>query len=333
MLAAESPTRTTATAASSTIAADGWSYAVTMTIGSPSARFSASLRSVMGRCSRGGEDTDGSFRVGAPAFRGRRLGVVDQAGGADGGGDDDEVAGRLEALGIDPGEVLGGDAVLGEHLAARIHAVLRRGSQGSVEDSRLGPLPFAEPYVPAAQRQAVRLPHGRHDADLEREVEVAHHPAEHRDLLRVLLAEVGAVRLDDIEQLRDDRADAREVARPPVRALEDLAEALDDYLRARAVAVDLVQPGREEHVGALLLGDPRVAALVARIGLEVARVVELRGVHEQRDDHQIGLGARGPDQRLVAGVEGAHGGDEPDAAVRGADVGAEFRDRADRLHE
>src|SRR3954452_17895616 len=120
-----------------------------MTIGSPSARFSASLRSVMGRCSRGGEDTDGSFRVGAPALRGRRLGVVDQAGGADGGGDDDEVAGRLEALRIDLGEVLGGDAVLGEHLAARLQAVVRGGSKGSVEGSRLGPLLVAEPYVPA----------------------------------------------------------------------------------------------------------------------------------------------------------------------------------------
>ena len=45
------------------------------------------------RCSRGGEDTDGSFRVGAPAIRGRRLDIVDQTGAADRGGDDDEWAG------------------------------------------------------------------------------------------------------------------------------------------------------------------------------------------------------------------------------------------------
>src|SRR5215218_5721039 len=89
-----------------------------MTIGSPSARFSASLSRVIGLrswWSRGGEDTDGSFRVGAPAFRGRRPldeDVVDEAGVADPGGDDDEGSGLLEAVGVDGGEVLGGDAVL-----------------------------------------------------------------------------------------------------------------------------------------------------------------------------------------------------------------------------
>ena len=135
-----------------------------------------------------------------------------------------------------------------------------------------------------------------------------------RDLLGVLLAEVGAVGLDHVEQLRDDGADAGEVARAAVRALEDLAEALDDHLRARAGAVDLVLLGCEQDVGAVPLGDVAVAALVARVGLEVARVVELRGVDEQRDDDHVVLLARGADQRLVAGVEGAHGGDEADAA-------------------
>src|SRR3954466_3268667 len=93
-----------------------------MTIGSPRARFSASLRRVTGlrasrscRGSRGGEDTEGSFRVGASALRGRRPvdeDVVDQPGAADVGGDGDEAAGLLERVRVDRGEVLGGDAVL-----------------------------------------------------------------------------------------------------------------------------------------------------------------------------------------------------------------------------
>src|SRR5215212_10862205 len=104
-----------------------------MTIGSPRARFSASLRRVTGlrssrlnRGSRGGEDTDGSFRVGAPALRGRRPldeDVVDQSGGADGGGDDDEPPGLLEGVGVDEREVLRLDAVLAQDGEAGLAAL------------------------------------------------------------------------------------------------------------------------------------------------------------------------------------------------------------------
>src|SRR4051795_10864204 len=137
-----------------------------MTIGSPRARFSASLRRVTGlrssrlnRGSRGGEDTEGSFRVGAPAFRGRRPldeDVVDQSGAADRGGDGDEGARVLERVGgpggeglgggaggegarpldlvgVRGGEVLGGDAVLLEHRFAGLQTALRRGAQGGTE--------------------------------------------------------------------------------------------------------------------------------------------------------------------------------------------------------
>src|SRR4051812_2155973 len=120
-----------------------------MTIGSPRARFSASLRRVTGlrssrlnRGSRGGEDTDGSFRVGAPAIRGRRPldeDVVDQSGAADRGGDGDQAAGLLERVGIDRGEVLGGDAVLVEHGLTGLQTALRgraqRGAEGGGPDA------------------------------------------------------------------------------------------------------------------------------------------------------------------------------------------------------
>src|SRR4051812_9751023 len=113
-----------------------------MTIDSPSARFSASLRSVMGRCSRGGEDTDGSFRVGAPALRGRRLDVVDQTGGADGRGDGGEGAlARLrDRVRVDGGEVLRLAPVLARDRLAGLQAAARRGVQGSAEGERLGAL-------------------------------------------------------------------------------------------------------------------------------------------------------------------------------------------------
>ena len=64
-----------------------------MTIGSPSARFSAQLEEREGALltGRGGHWT--ALRVGAPAIRGRRPlddDVVDESGGADGGGDDEQ---------------------------------------------------------------------------------------------------------------------------------------------------------------------------------------------------------------------------------------------------
>ena len=53
---------------------------------------------------------------------------------------------------------------------------------------------------------------GRHDADLELEVEVADELLDDRDLLGVLAPEVGALGADDREQLQADGRDAAEVA-------------------------------------------------------------------------------------------------------------------------
>ena len=46
-------------------------------------------------------------------------------------------------------------------------------------------------------------------------------------LLRVLLAEVGDVRPDHVEQLRDDGADAGEVAGASFGSFEDVGQAVD----------------------------------------------------------------------------------------------------------
>src|SRR5207244_10499142 len=83
-----------------------------------------------------------------------------------------------------------------------------------------------ETGVSRRERQSGRVAHGREDADLELEVEIAHHPADDRRLLRVLLTEVGPVRASDVEQLQADRRDGAEVARP-VLALEAARELLD----------------------------------------------------------------------------------------------------------
>ena len=185
--------------------------------------------------------------------RGRRRldeGVVDEAGGADARRHGDEhpaVDGRdrLEAVGVDEREVLGLDAVHrgagGGGDRARRRARRRRprprrragARESATARSRSSGV---EADVAAGQREAVGLAHGRDDLELDRQVEVAHHPAQDRDLLRVLLAEEGDVGRDDVEQLGDDRADAGEVARAALGALEHVGEALDAHAWWRSPA-------------------------------------------------------------------------------------------------
>ena len=87
--------------------------------------------------------------------------------------------------------------------------------RGSARESAVGALALArvEVGVARAHRQAVGLAHGRQHLDPHREVEVADHAPDHRRLLGVLLAEVGDVGADRVEELGDDGGDAAEVAR------------------------------------------------------------------------------------------------------------------------
>ena len=126
---------------------------------------------------------------------------------------------------------------------------------------------------------------------------------DHEQLLGVLLAEVRPLGADEVEQDRDDRRDAVEVARPG-RALERLGDGADVDGRVEARRVDLVDVGREDEVGALLGADLDVARLVARVPLEVRRVAELARVDEDRDDGRRVLGA-GPLRSAPDGPRGA----------------------------
>ena len=71
--------------------------------------------------------------------------------------------------------------------------------------------------VARGEREAVGVAHGRDDADLELEVQVADELLHDRDLLRVLAAEVRDVGPDDREQLQAHGRDAAEVAGPVPR--------------------------------------------------------------------------------------------------------------------
>ena len=66
-------------------------------------------------------------------------------------------------------------------------------------------------------------------------------------------------------------------------------ELLDVDPGLEAGRVDLLRGGREEDVDARLLGQRRVALLVARVGSEVGRVVELGRVDEDAGDDGVAL--------------------------------------------
>ena len=100
----------------------------------------------------------------------------------------------VDAVEVEELDVLGLEAV--ERAACRSHGVspcgMRRtaGFERPRQCQRLVALVVREVGVARRQRQAVRVADGRHDAQVEIDVQVADHPAEDGSLLGVLLAEV-----------------------------------------------------------------------------------------------------------------------------------------------
>ena len=96
----------------------------------------------------------------------------------------------------------------------------------------------AEEGIAGTQRQAVGLTHDGADHQPHVEVEVLHQPADHLDLLKILLPKVGNVRLHQVEQFQDNSGDAAEMAGPRA-ALQGLGELarLDKGVESRRVDI------------------------------------------------------------------------------------------------
>lgn len=88
------------------------------------------------------------------------------------------------------------------------------------KDNRRSSLVGVQVAVPATHRQAVALSNGLDRADLDRQVQVGDHPANHGELLIILGAEVGDVGLGDREELEDDGRHPLEMTRT-ARAFEE----------------------------------------------------------------------------------------------------------------
>ncbi|MCZ7588060.1 MAG: hypothetical protein M5U27_04200 [Gaiella sp.] len=204
------------------------------------------------------------------------------------------------------------------------------GREGARKREGTGALRGGQADVPRRQREPVGVAHRGHDGELELEVQVGDHAAQHLDLLRILLAVEREVGPDGVEELEADRRDAAKVPRA-VLALEHCPEPghVDPRLVPRRV--HLVRGRREDDVDARVASDLEVSCLVARVAVQIGGLPELGGVDEEAHHDGVAPSTRGGEQRAVARVQRAHRGHEADrpcapAGERGADVRDGARD-------
>ncbi len=123
--------------------------------------------------------------------------------------------------------------------------------------------------------------------------------------------------------------------RTTMRALEGLAHGADRYIGGEIIRVDLVRRGSKKKIDPNVGCKRSVPLLVAWVSIEVPRIVELSGVDEQRDDHQVAVGPSAAHEREMAVVKCAHGGHQTNlqtTLARLADNGPGLGHGANDLH-
>ena len=79
------------------------------------------------------------------------------------------------------------------------------GQQAAINNRRLPALTRIEISISARQCQSVRLADGRTRDDFDRHVQIVYESPNNGELLGIFLAEVGPIRLNDVEQFGDDQ--------------------------------------------------------------------------------------------------------------------------------
>jgi len=176
--------------------------------------------------------------------------------------------------------------------------------------------------VRVARRHASRrFADDRYSNYFDREVEIAHHAADDRELLVVLLAEHGDMRQRDVK-LRTIVATPRSAGRLAPIAVLQLAD-LDEVCAPAGTSRPLGQNAKSiPHARAFAR-----SRLVARI-LARSRSAELRGVDEDREREDVAFGARGAQQREVPSCNAPWSDDT--SGDRAAQISARARMRGSR---
>ena len=166
--------------------------------------------------------------------------------------------------------------------------------------------------VARAHRQSVLFPDDRRPDDLDAEVEVPRHRADHRQLLVILLSEDRHMGLRREEQLRHHRGDPAEVsgARRAAQPLRNTGH-LDE--RLAPLRVHVLHAGEVHRIDSRRIEHRQVPRLVPRVLLEILAGAELRRVDEDRRRYRAAAVRLGdPNQAHVPLVQVPHRGDQPD---------------------
>src|SRR5437763_1970458 len=154
--------------------------------------------------------------------------------------------------------------------------------------------------------------------------------------MEVLLAEVGATRTGDGEQLGDDGGDAVEVAWA-ARALHTVGYLGHvDRRQHGAARVHLLHWRSEDHRCAFGLGHGDVAVEIAGISRQVLVGAELQRIHEHGDRGDVALSSRAANQRGVPLVQIPHRRHQTDGLAVGSgrvELLAEPFDAVKNLHQ
>ena len=169
--------------------------------------------------------------------------------------------------------------------------------------------------VARAEGEAVGVADDGADDDLRREAQIGDHAAEDGNLGRVLLAEEGAIGFGGDQQLGDHGGDAAKVAGAGC-AVQTIAEGWDfDKGGIGAVGIELFDGGAKSTSAPSAAASAQSASNERGIAAEILVGAELRGVDEDADGDVRARGAGGANQRGVAGMQRAHGGNEADGVA------------------
>ena len=164
---------------------------------------------------------------------------------------------------------------------------------------RLAPRTGTEMNVSARKGQAIRLANGLTTDDLDPEAQIGRHASNHGELLEILRSEHGDMGSGRKKELRDDRGHTAKMTRP-IRPTQGLRQTIDIDPRNGPFRIEFLGRRRPDDVdlggaagGQIGLHDPRIT-------LEIARIIELGRVDEDRNDDPIRMLARFSNERKMS---------------------------------
>ena len=146
-------------------------------------------------------------------------------------------------------------------------------------------------------------------------VEVAHHLAQHGDLRRIFLAEVGAVRPDNLKQLADHGRHAAKVsgARAAIEPAQRSSTSTKVFAPAGYISCTVGANSRSTP------SSSSSAASRSRVRGYFVKIFgrpELQWINEDRDRDRRRIALGGPHQRQVPFMQGAHGRHQSQSSCR-----------------